>query len=132
AWIAPYYAGDYLTMVDRMDEANGTGDHLSFYLPEEGTNIFFDAMCVCSDAQNYDAAMMYIDFLMEPYIAWQNAEYICYTCPNTAVLENEEYSMREEEVLYPEGDVKSSYYAHLDEETIAYYESLWNKVKAAS
>ncbi len=132
AAIAAYYAGDYLTMVDAMDEAGGIGDHLSFYLPEEGTNIFFDAMCVCKDAQNYEAAMMYINFLMEPCIALENAEYICYTCPNTAVLENEDYSLREEEVLYPETEVKSSYYRHLDDDTIAYYEDLWNKVKAAS
>ena len=132
AAIAAYYAGDYLTMVDAMDEAGENGDHLSFYCPEEGTNIFFDAMCVCSDAQNYEAALMYINFMMEPAIALENAEYICYTCPNTAVLENEDYSMREEEVLYPTTDVKATYYTHLDEETIAYYENLWNKVKADS
>ena len=89
-------------------------------------------MCVCSDSQNYEAAMMYINFLMEPAIALENAEYICYTCPNTAVVENEDYSLRDEEVLYPETEVKSSCYRHLDPETVAYYEKLWNKVKAAN
>ena len=127
AAIAVYYAGDYLTMVDDMGDA---GDHLSFYMPEEGTNIYFDAMCVCKDSPNYEAAMLYINFMLDPYIAWLNAEYICYTCPNTAVLENEEYSLRDEEVLYPEVGVKATYYQHLDEATVAYYEQLWNKIKS--
>ena len=132
AAVAAYYAGDYLLMKERMDEAAGIGDHLSFYLPEEGTNLFFDAMCICSDAQNYEAALMYINFMLEPAVALENAEYICYTSPNTAVVENEDYSLRDEEVLYPEKEVASSCYKHLDADTISYYEKLWNKVKAAN
>ncbi len=130
AAITAYYAGDYLTMVDNMDENNGTGDHLSFYLPEEGTNIFFDAFCVTKDAQNYEAAMMYLDFMMEPYIALQNAEYICYTCPNTGVTENDEYSLKGNEFLYPETEVKSTYYVNLDPAVLSHYEKLWNKIKS--
>lgn len=130
AAITPYYAGDYLTMVDNMDENNGTGDHLSFYLPSEGTNIFFDAFCVTKDAQNYEAAMLYLDFMMEPYIALQNAEYICYTCPNTGVTESEDYSLKGNEYLYPETEVKSTYYINLEPEVLSYYEKLWNKIKS--
>ena len=129
AAIAAYYAGDYMTMVDNMEEAGGTGDHLSFYLPKEGTNIFMDAACITANAQNYEAALLYLDFLMEPYVAWQNAEYICYTCPNTAVTENDEYSLKGNEYLYPEVDVKSTYYTNLDPKVISYYEKLWDKIK---
>jgi spermidine/putrescine transport system substrate-binding protein len=115
-----------------MEEAGGIGDHLSFYLPSEGTNIFMDAACITKDAQNYEAALLYLDFLMEPYVALQNAEYICYTCPNTAVTENEEYSLMGNEFLYPQTDVKSTYYTNLDPEVIAYYEKLWDKIKSGS
>ena len=129
AAIAAYYAGDYMTMVSNMEEAGGTGDHLSFYLPKEGTNIFMDAACITADAQNYEAALLYLDFLMEPYVAWQNAEYICYTCPHTAVTENEEYSLKGNEYLYPQVEVKSTYYTNLDPKVISYYEKLWDKIK---
>lgn len=129
AAIAAYYAGDYMTMVDNMEEAGGTGDHLSFYLPKEGTNIFMDAACITANAQNYEAALLYLDFLMEPYVAWQNAEYICYTCPNTAVTENDEYSLKGNEYLYPQVEVKSTYYTNLDPKVISYYEKLWDKIK---
>lgn len=131
AAITTYYAGDYLTMVDAMDEAGRDGSHLSFYLPKEGTNVFFDAMCVTKNAQNYDAAMLYLNFLMEPYVALQNAEYIRYTCPNTGVTSNEEYSLLGNEYLYPTEVPKATYYTNLDSETIAHYESLWNRIKSA-
>ena len=40
AWIAPYYAGDCLTMM-------GENENLAFYLPEnQGFNLFIDAMCI--------------------------------------------------------------------------------------
>lgn len=131
AAIAYYYAGDYLTMVDDMDEAGSDSSHLCFYLPSEGTNIFFDAMCICKDSANYEAALLYLNFMLEPYVSWQNAEYICYTCPNTAVMENEEYSLQGNEFLYPEGEIKATYYTNLPDDVLKYYEKLWNKVKSA-
>ena len=84
AAIAPYYAGDYYTMLaDNPD--------LAFAYPKEGFNIFVDSMCVPTGVQNYDAAMMFINFMCEPAVALANAEYICYTSPNTEVANNPEY-----------------------------------------
>jgi len=131
AAIATYYAGDYLTMVDDMNEATGNGDHLSMYYPSEGTNVFFDACCVLKNSQNYEAALLYLNFLMDPYIALQNAEYIKYTCPNTAVSTNTEYSLFGNEYLYPKEEIKSEFYSHLDADIVSYYETLFNKVKSA-
>ena len=45
AWAAPYYAGDYLTMVEENPD-------LGFSHPKEGFNIFIDAMCIAKGCQN--------------------------------------------------------------------------------
>jgi spermidine/putrescine transport system substrate-binding protein len=37
AAIAPYFAGDFITMLDQ-------NENLSFYYPKEGVNVFIDAM----------------------------------------------------------------------------------------
>lgn len=84
AWIAPYYAGDFLTMYD-------SNDSLCFYSPKEGTNIFADAMCIPTCSKNYDAALAYINFMLSEEAAVANAEYLGYSCPNTLVTQNEEY-----------------------------------------
>ena len=124
AVMAPYYAGDYLSMAE-------VNPDLGFVYPKEGTNIFCDSVCVPRNAQNYDAAMLYINFLMEPEVALANAEMICYASPNTAVLDNEDYTYNGNEVLYPDDTVKKNtqWFHNLDDEVLAYYESLWVEIK---
>ncbi|MBE6570142.1 MAG: spermidine/putrescine ABC transporter substrate-binding protein [Ruminococcaceae bacterium] len=126
AALAPYYAGDYLTMADNNPD-------LAFVYPEEGTNIFVDAACVPANAQNYDAAMMYINFLLEPEVALANAEYICYASPNTAVVENPDYALYQNEILYPaeEDKPKTEYFHNMEESIRTYYEKLWEEILLA-
>ena len=109
AWIAPYYAGDFLTMYD-------SNDSLCFYTPEEGTNIFVDAMCVPKCARLPEIGMEYINFMLSEEPALANAEYIGYSSPNTVVTENEEYQdymleWHEEslDILYSEDAVVNDY-----------------------
>ena len=104
---------------------------LAFSYPKEGTNIFVDSACIPKSAQNYDAAIMFINFLCEPDIALANAEYIGYASPNTAVVENEEYYYYGNEILYPteENKPKTQYFTDIDSATRYYYENLWIDVK---
>lgn len=124
AAIAPYYAGDYFTMKE-------TNPDLEFVYPKEGTNIFVDAMCVPKSCQNYEAAMLFINFMLEPEVALANAEYICYASPNTAVINNENYTFYGNEILYPsEEDMpKVQYYHDMDSKTRDIYNDLWDEVK---
>lgn len=126
AAIGPYYAGDYYTM----QEIN---PDLKFFYPEEGTNIFVDAVCVPKSAKHFDEAMLYMDFLLEPEVALSNAQYICYASPHSAVVENEDYDFFEDEILYPspeDFDVKKAQYYHdIDPEIRSYYENLWIDLK---
>ena len=126
AAIAPYYVGDFLTMQEENED-------LSLIYPKEGTNIFVDSICVLKGAKNYDAAMMFINFLLEPEVATANAEYICYATPNTGVLANENYSLGDNEYLYPENYdeivANATYYKDLPAEIRTYYEELWIRVK---
>lgn len=124
AAIAAYYAGDYLTMADNNPD-------LAFVYPKEGTNIFVDSVCIPVGCQNKAAAELYINFLLREDIALANAEYICYASPNRAVLENEDYSLRDEEILYPaEEDMpKTQYFHNLEPETLMLMTTLWDNLK---
>ena len=124
AILAPYYAGDYLTMWENNED-------LAFVYPKEGTNIFVDSVCVPKSTQNYDAAMMFINFLLEPDIALANAEYIGYATANTAVINNPDYYYYQNEILYPAAEdmPKTQYFHDIDEDIRYYYENLWIDVK---
>ena len=123
AAIAPYYVGDFLSM-----QANNPD--LEFVFPKEGTNIFVDSICIPKGAQNIEGALQYINFLLSPEIALANAEYLCYASPNTSVVENEEYSLKDEKILYPDEENMPvcEYFHDLPADIRAYYESLWETV----
>ncbi len=124
AVVAPYYAGDFLSMHEN-------NNNLALAYPKEGTNIFVDSVCIPNTTQNYDAALLYMNFLMEPEVALANAEYICYASPNSEVVANEEYIYHMNEILYPqEADKPKTYYYHnWDDETRRYVDRLWEDVK---
>lgn len=124
AAVAPYYAGDYFTMAENNEK-------LAFAYPKEGTNIFIDSICIPKTAQNYEAAMLYINFLLEPEIARANAEYIGYASPNTEVVNNPEYEYYQNEILYPTAaqKPKTSYFEDLSDELKKEMDRLWESVK---
>ncbi|MBQ0010648.1 MAG: spermidine/putrescine ABC transporter substrate-binding protein [Ruminococcus sp.] len=133
AAISSYYAGDFLTMY-------ADNDRLAFYHPEEGTNVFVDAMCIPSSAEHYDLALKYINFMLSEEIAIANAEYICYASPNRLVYESEDYAeyMTEEmhpdamEILYHFDMSKTEFYHDLPDDTRMLMNSLWEELKIES
>ncbi len=84
AYIAPYFAGDFLTMA-------AANEDLSFFYPNEGTNYFVDAMCIPKTAKNIDAAHEYINYMISREAATANALYIGYASPNREVVKSEYY-----------------------------------------
>lgn len=124
AAMCAYYAGDYLSMKENNPD-------LSFVYPKEGTNIFVDSVCIPIGCQNKEGAELYINFLLREDVALANAEYICYASPNKAVVNSDEYSLKDEEILYPApGDMpKTQYYHNLPPELLMLMTSLWDNLK---
>ena len=123
AWIAPYYAGDCMLMMEE-------NENLAFYLPEDqGFNLFTDAMCIPKGSQEKAAAEAFINFLCDPEISGANMDYICYASPISAAKEHMEDYLAESEIVYPAPEVqaKGSAYAYLSEETSRYVESLYQQ-----
>ncbi len=96
AWIAPCYAGDYVTMADE-------NENLAFYRPESGFNLFIDALCIPNTCQQKEAAELFINFLCEPEIAAGNMEWICYSTPlkREVVLEFLGEEVMDDSIAYP-------------------------------
>jgi len=124
AAIAPYYAGDFLSMKDN-------NDNLEFVYPKEGTNYFVDAMCIPKGTQNKRAAELYINFILEPDIALENAEYIYYASPHSEVINNPEYSLYGDEIIYPgdEALANTQMFQDLPAETLHLMTDFWDELK---
>ena len=124
AWIAPYYAGDYLTMVAENED-------LAFYHPSQGFNLFIDAMCIPSCCQNKEAAETFINFLCEPEIAGGNMDWIGYGTPESAAKEFIDPEMTSSTVAYPSDEVlsKGTSFLFLHADVNQRMEELWLQVK---
>ncbi len=125
AWIAPYYAGDYLTMAD-------VNEDLGFYLPEnQGFNLFTDSMCIPFCAKEKEAAELFINFLCEPEIAGANMDWICYGTPISAAKEFMDPEMVEDPVSYPAQEIleHGTSYDYLPPSFSRFVENLFLKVR---
>jgi len=125
AWIAAYYAGDYLVMAEENPD-------LRFYLPEhQGFNLFIDAMCIPTCAQEKEAAETFINFLCDPEISAANMEWVCYSTPISEAKQYLDPEVAESEVSYPAEEklIKASSYSFLNPETTRLVEALFMNVR---
>ena len=100
--IALVYSGD---AVWSMNTEDGGNEDLSFYVPEEGSNIYFDNIVIPANTKKKDIVEKFINFLLDPDNAAKNTEFIGYSSPNTEVAsridefftKNPAYSFTEEQ-----------------------------------
>lgn len=71
AWINMTWSGDAQWAIE---EAEQVGVDLSYSIPEEGSNIWYDGWVIPKYAKNVKAASYFINFLCRPDIALRNME----------------------------------------------------------
>ena len=127
AWLAPYYAGDALTILEENED-------LAFVVPKSGTNLFVDAMCIPVGAKQKEAAEMYINFMCEPDIAYANIDYICYSTPHSAAFEMLDEEVQTDPVSYPSDEyleANTTVFVNLSDEANRQMQTLWTEMKSA-
>ena len=125
AWIAPYYAGDYLTMVEENED-------LAFYRPaHQGYNVFIDAMCIPTCAQEKEAAELFINFMCSPEISAANLDFIGYSVPASESKEYMDEEVVNDPVSYPDAEElrNATSFDYLPEEVSRKMESLFMAVR---
>ncbi len=129
AWIAPYYAGDGIVMMDE-EEGNPAID---FFIPQTGTNLFVDALCVPANSPHKREAEEYINFLCRTDIALLNAEYIGYSTPQEEARTLLDPEIGENENFYPSEEVlaKTEMFETLPDKITMHMDTLWMQLKLA-
>lgn len=126
ALLAPYYAGDALTILEDNED-------LDFAVPKSGTNLFVDAMCIPTSAKQKEAAEMYINFMCEPDIAFANIDYICYSTPHSAAFDMLDEEVQNDPVSYPDSEFianKTTVFVNLSDDANEMMSQLWTEMKS--
>ncbi|MDR2357541.1 MAG: spermidine/putrescine ABC transporter substrate-binding protein [Oscillospiraceae bacterium] len=126
AAMAPYYAGDYMTMKEQNPD-------LAFCLPSEGSNVFSDGMCIPKGAANKKNAERFIDFMASTEAALRNMDVTGYVSLNREAAERRAASLSAEDaaVMFPDDSVLATCepFLNLPQETRELYSRLWSDLR---
>lgn len=125
AALAPYYAGDALTMIEDNPD-------LAFVHPEEGVNFFVDSMCIPATTKYQEAAEIFINYMCETSVGYANCDYIGYSTPITAVWEQLDDELKYSPIAYPGEDVmsKAEVFVTLPDDINAELDAKWSEMKS--
>lgn len=103
--MAMTWSGDYAVAANRAAEA-GVDIELAYTIPKEGSNIWFDAMLIPSDAPNADNAHLFLNYMMRPDVIADATNYIYYANGNLASRPMILPEILEDPAIYPNEEVQ--------------------------
>lgn len=122
--IAVVYSGDAAVILDENPD-------MAFYMPEEGTNIWCDSMCIPKNAENPLLAHEFINFMLSDESAYDNTLTVGYASTNDKVLKDVAENQYADNAAYIPRDGYEKDEVFKDNEVIRQKLSqLWLKVKA--
>ena len=125
AALAVVYSGDALYAMDKNDK-------LAYAVPNEGSNIWVDGMCIPKGSKNQAAAECFINFMCRDDIAKMNMDYIRYSSPIKAVVENLSEEDAANAALNPSQDViaRCEYFNDISD-CMELYDKIWMEIRMA-
>lgn len=125
AAIGVVYSGDAQYAIEK-------NESLVYVVPEEGSNIWVDGMCIPKGSKNVEGAMKFIDFLCREDIAAMNFDYIYYCSPVQAVVDGLDEEEAAQSTINPSEDVVSRCeYFNDVEDVMSLYENVWMEIRLA-
>ena len=103
--------GDFGIAQTRADEAKNNVK-IQYVIPKEGALLWVDNLAMPKDAVNVDAALKYINNMLDPQVAADNANAVHYATPNKAALDKGLIAAEDKDnpAIYPAADVMSKLY----------------------
>lgn len=124
-WLSEGYSGDVFQVIKE-------NKSIQYVIPEEGTEIWVDNMCIPKGAKNKETAELFIDFLLRPEVGAENSNSTWYANPNIASKKLINPEIINNPGIYPPGKVldKCEFLKDLGESNIL-YEELYNELKSS-
>jgi putrescine transport system substrate-binding protein len=99
------WSSDYSVAQERARE-DGTGAHLAFTLPKEGSNIAYNAFLIPASAPHPEAAHAFLNFILEPRVIADITNDIHYGNDNLAARAYVKRDILEDPAVYPPPELR--------------------------
>jgi putrescine transport system substrate-binding protein len=103
------WSSDYSVAQDRARE-DGTGAHLAFTLPKEGSNITYNAFLIPASAPHPEAAHKFLNFILEPQVIAEITNDIHYGNDNLAARPFVHREILGDPAVYPPPELRARLY----------------------
>lgn len=106
-------------------------EELDYAVPHEGSNLWFDNMVIPKTSKNIEGAHAFINFMLRPEVAAQNADYVGYSTPNAKAMELLDEEVVNDERFYPPMEMRESLevYKNLGLDWVGHYNELFIEFK---
>lgn len=106
-------------------------EDIDYSVPEEGSNLWFDNMIIPKTAGNVEGAHKFINFMLDPEVAAQNADYVGYSTPNVNAIDLMDPEVTGDERFYPTEEMRDrlEVYQNLGPEMLGKYNELFLEFK---
>ncbi len=124
------YSGDVLQARRRAEEAKN-GVEISYVIPREGAQMWFDSFAIPADAANVNEAHEFINFMMRPEVAAANTNFVAYASGNVAARKLVNREILENPGVYPDEATFKRLFTNTayDERSQRTLTRLWTRVK---
>ena len=127
------WSGDAFQAAYRAEEAEN-GNVIDYYIPNEGTNLWFDVMAIPVDAKNVDNAYKFVDYMMRADVAAANVNYVWYASGNKAAMPDIDPEILSHPGIYPTEKAKEKLFVTpvYDAQTDRIVTRVWNRFSAGN
>ena len=101
------WSGDAFQAAYRAEEAEN-GHVIEYYIPKEGTNLWFDHFAIPADAKNLDNAYRFIDYMLRSDVAASNVNYVWYASGSEGAKSSIDPEILEHPGIYPTSEAKKN------------------------
>ena len=115
-----------MTMIDNNED-------LDYAMPKDGSNLFYDAMCIPKCSKNKENAEKFINFMQDPEIAAANFEYLNYATPNQVAYDDYiDEDTKKNEFIFPSDEYldKCYVFSNVSDEVYSYMQEQFVKIQA--
>lgn len=104
---------------------------LEYAIPKEGSNLWFDSMVIPNTAKHQKEAEMFINFMCDTEIAFQNTDYIGYSTPQTETKKMLAEDLLNDIAAYPSDEqIKNCEVFEDLSDSIKDYDRIWTEITA--
>lgn len=127
------YSGDVFQIINQCRVTGSCNGEMAYTVPIEGTVTDMTSLVIPNGAQNPQLAHVFIDYLLDPQVAADIANYTVYGSPNQVAIDEgliyEDYLT--DPAIYPPAErLERLFILVANDEIAALYEQTWEEVKA--